>query len=325
MTMKIFKFTVFVLLLAITACSEDSSPGTVEESGNLEAVTVTVSASTGGKVISVLITEGSKVSKEDTIMIIDPETLIFQLRQSEASLSIAQAQYNLMRKGARHEDISQAEQVLKQSEANLIPARTDKERAENLLSTGSITKKQVDDITARYEVILAQYNQAKANFEKIMNVFRPEELIQAEANVKKAGAAIDLIKKSLRECYVLAPRDGIISDIYLKEGESAAPLLSLFKLTDLSNIEIDVFVSNDKLPFIKTGQKADIYIDAMPEKAFPGVVRKISPEAEFTPKNIQTKEERSRLVYAVTISAENPDNLLKSGMPADVKIFTSQK
>ncbi|MFO7526430.1 MAG: efflux RND transporter periplasmic adaptor subunit, partial [Ignavibacteriaceae bacterium] len=222
--------------------------------------------------------------------------------------------------GARQEDISQAEETLKQAEINYQSAEKDKERFENLYKSKSITKKQYDDVISKYAITSAQYNAAKENFNKIKNLARPEELKQAEANVNRVKASVELIKKNLNDCFVTSPIDGIIVKKFIEAGENAGMMSSLFKVSDLSNVDLMLYVSTTELGKVMLGQSVDVIVDTYPDRIFKGKVVYISPEAEFTPKNIQTKEERTKLVFAVKVSIENPGYELKTGMPADAVI-----
>ena len=240
--------------------------------------------------------------------------------QAEANVDFAEAQLKLLKKGAREEDIKQAEEMLKQAEINFDQAKKDKERMTNLFESKSITKKQLEDATARYDVTLAQLNSAKENYKKITNLARPEEITQAEANLKRQKATADLLKKNIRDSYVTSPKDGFIVKTFVEEGETVSMLSSLFKVSDLSVAKLVIYVSEKELGKVKLNQEADIYIDTYEDKSYKGFVSYISPEAEFTPKNIQTKDERTKLVFAVKIEIPNPNLELKAGLPADAVI-----
>jgi len=309
----IFSFIIF-------SCSSNNEKQAIEATGNIETINVTVSSKVNGEVISILKDEGDKVKTGDTVLIIDPTIYQIKLREAEASLLAAEAQLELVKVGARKEDIQQAEQTLKQAEVNLQSAENDKMRYENLYQTKSISRKQYEDALTRYEIALAQFNSAKENLRKIKNISRPEELKQVKANYERIKANVDLIKKNLSDCYVTSPIDGIIVKKFVEKGETVNNLSSLFKVSNLYQVEILVYVNEQDLGKVKLGQLVEITVDAFPNKIFEGKVVYISPEAEFTPKNIQTKEERTKLVFAVKVKIDNTDLQLKAGIPADAKI-----
>jgi HlyD family secretion protein len=311
-----------LILLAFGAvvfwgCGNSNNKNTIAASGDIEATDVVVSSQVNGNVLSILKDEGQKVNAGDTIIILDHETYDYQLEQAEASSEAAEAQLELLKQGARKEDIQQGEDALKQAQINLNLAETNKDRMTKLYESNSITKKQYDDAVAAYNVAASQANAASENLTKLKNYARPEEIKQAEANVNKAAAAVKLLKKSVRDCYVTSPINGFIVNKYVEKGETVTMLSSLFKVSDLNPVKLDIYVSEDDLGKIKLGQKADVTTDTYQNKKYEGKVIYISPEAEFTPKNIQTKDERTKLVFEVKIQIDNSNFELKPGMPAD--------
>lgn len=309
------------LSLLIFACSGNDRNSMIEESGTVEATESVISSQVAGRIINIIKDEGSQVAAGDTIVIIDHEALDIQLKQMIANREIAKAQLDLLIIGARREDIFQAEQTLNQAEVNFDIAKSDKERMDNLFKVNTISQKQYEDATARFNITQAQLNAAKENFNKMKNIARPEEVIQARANYQKAEAAVESINKNIRDCYVASPMNGFVIKKFVELGESVSMLSSLFKVADLSKVKVMIYVSETEIGKVKLGQKAEIKVDSFPEKAFEGKVIFISPEAEFTPKNIQTKDERTKLVFAVKIEIPNPQQELKTGLPADVKII----
>jgi HlyD family secretion protein len=309
-----------IFSLILISCNNDKEKNFIEATGNIETINVTVSSKVNGEVISVLKDEGDKVQSGDTIMIIDSSVYEIKLHEAEASLLSAEAQLELAKTGARKEDIQQAEQMLKQAEVNFQSAENDKIRFENLYQSKSVSKKQYVDAVARYELMLAQLNSAKENLRKIQSIIRPEELKQAKANYDRIKANVELIKKNLNDCYVTSPIDGIIVKRFVEKGETVTNLSSLFRVSNLYQVELLVYVNEQDLGKVKLGQQVDITIDAFPNKIYEGKIIYISPEAEFTPKNIQTKEERTKLVFAVKVRIDNPNLELKAGLPADARI-----
>jgi len=318
--MKAINYVFAFIFLFIYGCGNGNDGTKIEASGNIESTNVVVSSKVTGQVERLLKDEGDKVNAGDTIMIIDHENLEIQLRQATAGYDAASAQYEMLKKGARKEDIKQVEEQLKQAQVNFNLAQKDKERMTNLYNSKSITKKQYDDAVARFEIAQAQLTSAKENYTKIKNFARPEELKQAEANVNGKLASIDLLKKQIRDCFVTTPLNGYLVKTFMKRGETVSPMSSLFKVSDLSKVKLVIYVSEEELGKVKLGQTVDVTTDSYPDKNYNGKVIYISPEAEFTPKNIQTKDERTKLVFAVKIRVDNPNFELKSGMPADAVI-----
>jgi HlyD family secretion protein len=316
--MKIFNIILVITLFQlITSCGNNSDREVIEASGNIEATNITISAKVSGEILQILKDEGAQVFKGDTIIFIDTEIFELRLTEAIAAREYAEAQYSLLKEGARDEDVRQAEANLTQAKINLDLAEKNKERMVNLYATKSITTKQYDDAIANHQIVLARYNAANENLNKIKNLARPEELKQAEANLKRMEVNVKLIQKSVNDCYVTSPVDGFIVKKFIEVGESVGMMSSLFQVSDLNVVELVIYVPETELAKVKLNHTTDVQVDTYPDKTYEGKVIYISPEAEFTPKNIQTKEERTKLVFAVKIQIPNSDFELKSGMPAD--------
>jgi len=314
-------FLSVLMIILIIGCNGNNKD-VIEASGNIEATNIIVSSQVSGKVLQILKDEGDNIIKGDTVIIIDPETYTLKLDEAIAARELAQAQFNLVKKGAREEDINQAEESLRQAQVSFDLAEKDKQRMENLYTSKSITKKQFDDAAANYDIALAKLNSAKENLQKVKNFSRPEEIKQSEANLNRAIANVNLYQKNLNDCYVTSPSSGFITKKFIELGETAGMMSSLFQVADLNSVELAIYVSETELGKVKLGQKSEINVDTYPDKSFDGTVIYISPQAEFTPKNIQTKDERTKLVFQVKIKINNPDFELKDGMPADASIIT---
>jgi len=319
------KLLVLVSVIALLiGCGDNGDKQKINLSGTAETINIVLSSQVAGNVMQVIQEEGTRINAGDTILIIDPETYILQLNQAEAQRNLAKAKYDLLVKGARSEDKSQAAEGLNQAEANYQSAKTDFERIENLFENQSVTKKQYDDAKTRLTIAEAQLNSAKQNLKKIENLARPEELDQAMAAFNAADANVKLLQKRVNDCYVLSPINGQLVKNFVKIGETVNPQSSLVKISNLSEVEVVVYIQETDLGKVKLGQKAEVFSDSYKDKAYEGKVTYISPEAEFTPKNIQTKEERTKLVFAVKIKVPNPNYELKSGMPVDAVIYIEE-
>ncbi|MFH1197693.1 MAG: efflux RND transporter periplasmic adaptor subunit [bacterium] len=311
-----------IIVVIIAGCNGNDE-NIIDESGTIEATEIVISSQVAGKIEKILKDEGAAITAGDTLILLDTESLNLQHKQAAALRDVAKAQYDLLLKGARKEDIQQASEGLNQAETNYKLAKTDKERMENLFHSQSVTNKQLDDALARFDIAQAQYNSAKENLIKIKNIARPEEIAQGKANYERSEAALAIIEKSIRDCYVTSPISGFIVKQFAEEGESVVPMTSLIKVADLSNVEMSIYVSETDLGKVKLNQKVDVTVDSFADKKFEGKVIYISPTAEFTPKTIQTKDERTKLVFKVKVKIGNPNFELKAGMPADARIVVS--
>ena len=318
---KVYLIIIPFVSFLFAGCSSCNNKNSIEATGTIETVDVILSSKTSGEIKELRIIEGDKVKLGDTLMVIDTEALRLQLDQQKAGTEMSRAQLDLLRDGSRKEDIQLAESSLKQAQSNYDQAKTDLERLQKLYQTRTITKKQYDDAVTHFDLMNDILSSAKENYHKVKNIARPEELKQAEAKLQQSMATADLIKKNINDSYIVSPLNGIVVKKYFEVGETVVPMSSLLKISDLTNVELYIYVTELELGKVKLGQKAEVTVDAFKDKKFEGKVTYISPEAEFTPKNIQTKDERTKLVFAVKIEVPNPDFDLKSGMPADAKIF----
>lgn len=311
--------TFLALSFWLFGCSTEDD-AEVTASGTLEATEVTISAEATGRVLELHIEEGSNVPSGDTLMILDHTDYVLQLRHAEAALAVAEAQYAIARKGPREEDIQAAEQILRQSQAQLKNAEEDDRRMKELLEAQSVTRKQVDDAETRFLVAQAQFRNAQENYRKLKRGLRPEEVDAARAQRNQAKVQVEIIKKRISDCFISAPISGTVTHRFVEIGELVTLGSSVAKVANLDQMDLWIYVPEQEVAKIQLRQATEVQIDAYPEKVYSGRVVFISPDAEFTPKNIQTKDERVKLVFGVKIRVDNPDHELKSGIPADATI-----
>ncbi len=307
-------------LLAAWACSGNGARDIIFASGTIEAIEVNVASKVSGEVLEIAFREGARVAPGDTLAVVDHAALAIQLRQAEAGVRLAQAQLALLVKGARSEDIRQAESLLKQAEAALGTAEDDSRRMRELLRTGSVTVKQAEDAEARLTVAAAQQAAAAEALAKVRRLARPEEVQAAEARLAQAEAGRDLLAKAIADCTIAAPASGIVTHKAVEAGELVTPGTTVAILADLSRVHVTIYITERDLGRVRLGDAVEVRIDAFPDRPFTGRVTYISPEAEFTPKNVQTKEDRVKLVFGVKVEIDNPDGWLKPGLPADAAI-----
>ena len=180
-----------------------------------------------------------------------------------------------------------------------------------LLATQTITQKQFDDAEARYI-------SAQQTYEKLVKGLRRDEITAIRARRDQAAAQADQLRKKVRDCHILAPSGGTVTLRAIEPGELVGPGANLLRITYLDKVKLTIYVNEEQIGRVQLGQKATVAIDA--GGTFVGKVIYKSPVAEFTPKNVQTKEERTKLVFGVKILIENPDGRLSPGIPADASI-----
>ena len=291
--------------LILIGCSGKDGSG-ITASGTIEGTDVNIGTEVAGKIREIRVDEGSRVSKGDTLVVIDDTEYQIQLRQAIANEASFESSYRLSAEGSRKEDIVQAEAAFKTAEADYL-------RMKDLLASQSITQKQYDDAYNKYV-------SAQQTYEKLKRGSRQEEINGARQKRDLASAQVDLLKKKIRDCSVTAPSSGTITLRAVEPGELVTVGANLLRLTYLDKVKLTIYVDEQQLAGVRLGQQATVTIDAQPKKPFSGTVTYISSVAEFTPKNVQTKEDRTKLVFGVKIEIPNTDQTLKPGMPADASI-----
>jgi HlyD family secretion protein len=307
--MKPLLLIMTVASVLLGSCSGNNGRS-ILETGTLEAREATVSAQVTGTVRRVLADEGTLVRSGDTLVVLDDTEWRYQLRQADANLRAADSQYRMAVEGPRKEDVAQAK-------AAYESARNDLQRMEELWASKTIPEKQLEDARTRFTV-------AEQTYVKLTRGSREEEITLAQARRDQAAAQLAVLQKKVADCAITAPIAGIVTTRFVETGELVVPGMAVARLADLTIMDVTIYVSEAVLPRILLGQNAEVRVDAFDSKSFEGTVVFISPSAEFTPKNIQTREERTKLVFAVKISVRNPDMLLKSGIPADVRLELRQ-
>lgn len=287
------KNILFISSLLLMAGCTNKTP-VADAYGNFEATEVTVSSETNGRILVFDADEGSPVKKGDVIAQID--TTLFKLQKAEIDAAVKGIRTKLSSIDAQNAILNQQ---LENLDVNI-------KRTRNLLKDDAATAKQLDDLTGQASVIEKQV--AANNTQK--------SSVGAELQVYASKRAT--IDEQINRCNVRSPLDGTILQKYSEAGEITAAGKPLARIADLSVMKLKVYVSGAQIAAIKTGQECTVRVDNGEKgySTFKGKVTYISGKAEFTPKIIQTKEERVTLVYAVTIEAEN-DGTMKSGMPGE--------
>src|ERR1051326_5225130 len=291
--------------LVLAGCSGNGGTES-SSSGTIEGTDGKIGTEGAGRVREVRVEEGTPVSAGDTRAVLDDTEYRIQLRQAAANLASFEAAYRLAEAGSRKEDIVQSEEAFKVAEADF-------KRMKTLLDSQSVTRKQYDESYARYTA-------AQQTHERPRHGSRPEEIEGAREKRDLAAAQADLWKKRIRDCSVVAPAGGTVSLRSVEPGELVTVGMNVLRITYLDKVKLTIYVNEQDLGRVRLGQKAAVKTDSDPRKSFEGSVVFISPTAEFTPKNVQTKEERTKLVFGVKIEIPNPDGELKPGLPADATL-----
>jgi len=318
--MLVIRLLFLSTIIFIFGCSNSNDSNQIETSGSIEAVEVDIRTKVAGELIEINVNEGEKVFAGNVIAVIDDSDLQIQKAQAAAALNLAKAKLQTIIEGTRSEDKAQLEELVKQAQLNFNNAEQDFERIKNLFETQSISQKMYDDAKLRVEVAEAQLAAASENLKKAITGARQSEINAVKAAVEQAAAAVEAIEKRINDAVIKSPIDGYSTLMNFEKGEIVNAGAVLTRIVDLKNVWTKIFINEIDLGKVHLNQAVTIKVDAFDEREFKGRISYISPEAEFTPKNIQTKEERVKLVYAVKVSISNDDLLLKQGMQCDVFI-----
>lgn len=325
--------TTIVFLVGLTACTETPPANEVRASGHVEATDVRLATETGGRIVLLAVNEGDRVEPGALILKLDSREIELTIARVKAEQRIAEAQLRLLEAGARPEDIRQAEAQAQAARddvsavaAELAAAELDLRRFEALLQADAGSRKQRDDAASRRDVAgrrtqaaESRVGAADAGAARLRAGARPQEIAAAQARVASAAAQVASAEEALGRTTLTAPIGGVVTDRLAEVGEVIAPRAPVVVITDLAHAWADVFVPEPVVPRLRLGQAATVFTDAG-GSGMAGIVGYISPKAEFTPRNVQTSEERSKLVYRVRISVDNKDGVLKQGMPVEAAI-----
>jgi HlyD family secretion protein len=325
----------------------------IEASGIIEAETVTLSAPAGSKLIEASFDEGDSIESGETAARMDDSLIDKQIQVAKANVEAARTQLKAAELQYR-QNIERAEKAVEQSkilkdymatyhhfiyydepvsitksESNssftfsngpasqqLIPSDIQSSSTSDSINYAGESQKKY--VLVQLQEAINQYNMALLNLEQLKE--NDSQIKIAEDNLSIAESQLMLYEQQITEFDIISPIDGVVLNKLSAEGEYLLPGTPIYEIGDLKNVICNIYITEDKYGKIFLGQEVILTVDSYPDLEFKGVVSKISDKAEFTPKNIQTKEERATTVYKITISLENPQLKLKPGMPADVVI-----
>ena len=290
-------------------------------SGNVEVTEVDAGFKYAGRIIELPVEEGQKIKQGERLATLDSGELESQVLQGRAYLDEARTKLEELKSGSRPQEVEQAKANVRYTDADLSKARKDHERAEILFKNGAISAQTMDAARKTYDSAVSQQQKALEVLSLVKEGPRKEQITAAQYRTKQSEAGLHALEERLKDAVIYAPVSGVILRKNVERGETVAPGIPVCTIGDIDNPWIKVYVKENKLGVVKLGQKAKISVDSYPNKSYDGTVTYISSEAEFTPKNIQTQEERVKLVFGVKVSVKNSNDELKPGMPADVKIL----
>src|SRR6266853_1843569 len=331
---------------------------TLQGSGTVEARNIRVGSKIGGRIDKVLVREGDSVEPGQVLITFDDKELQASLEQSRANAekarrgyrpeeiaearattAEAKADYELKRNGYRQEDIATAQADLDRAKADEIRTHLDFDRYEALAKKDLVSKQQRDTAEANWKVATATTQNAQHKLDELQRGYRPEEIASAEAhyhqtqaNLEKLASGnrredVDLAKAAyaydearFRERQVVAPSAAIVEVLDVRPGDLIAPNTPVATLLEQDQIYIRIYIPETQIGLVTVGQAAEVRVDSFPNNVFDGEVEQINQQAEFLPRNVQTRDERVHQVFGVKVRIKDPSGRILAGMAADVKL-----
>jgi len=289
--------------------------------GNVELRQVTLAFNGSQRIAEVLVEEGAQVHEGQVLARLETGRLAPQAAQAEAQVASQQAVVDRLRNGSRPQEIAQARANLEAAHAEALNARRQYERQSTLATRSVASEQAVDQAKAASDIADARVDVAQKALDLLVAGVREEEIAQAEAQLRMSQSQLELLRQELRDAELRAPTDAIVRSRLMEPGEMASPTRPVFSLATTDPKWVRAYVSQTQLGHVRSGMKARVTTDSFPDRVLEGWIGFISPVAEFTPKTIQTEELRTSLVYEVRVFVNDPDNLLRLGMPATVRLL----
>jgi len=291
--------------------------------GNVDLRQVDLPFNSSERVLAVLAQEGDRVHKGQLLAQLDTTRLEPQVAKAEADAAAQQQVVNRLHAGSRPQEIAQARANVEAARADALNARSQYERLD-LLSQNSagraVSKQDLDAARATLDMAQARLAATRKALDLMVAGPRKEDVAQGEAQLRADEAQLALLRRQFADANLLAPLDAVVRSRIVEPGEIASPQKPAFTLAILDPKWVRTYITEKDLGRVREGTRASIGVDAFPQRHFPGWVGFISPVAEFTPKEVQTEELRTSLVYEIRVFVQDPDNDLRLGMPATVRL-----
>ncbi len=329
----------------------------LQGSGTVEARNIRVGSKVGGRIDKVLVREGDELEAGQVLVTFDDKELQATLSQvkaaadksergfrpeeiaeARAAAAQARAEYEQRKNGYRQEDIDAAKADLDRATADEIRAQLDFQRYDALAKKDLVSKQQRDTTEANWKMALAQMQSAQRKLDELKKGYRPEEIAATEAryhqtqatlekfergnrreDVDAAKAALALEEARFRERQVVSPSAATVEVLDVRPGDLIAPNTPIATLLEREQIYVRIYIPETQIGHVQLGEKAEIRVDSFPNQTFNGVVEQINQQAEFLPRNVQTREERVHQVFGVKVRIEDTSRRVRAGMAADVK------
>jgi HlyD family secretion protein len=330
----------------------------LQGSGTVEARDIRVGSKIAGRIDKVLVREGDTVKAGQVLVTFDDRELLASLQQTQANAEkaergyrpeeiaeargaadAAKAEYEQRQNGYRHEDIAAAQADFDRAKADEVRTRLDAQRYDALADKDLVSKQQRDTADANWRMALAAQENAQHKLDELQRGYRPEEIAAAKARYEQADATFQKMLRGnrpedvalakaaysfdqarFRESQVVAPADSTVEVLDVRPGDLVAPNTPVATLLERDQIYVRIYIPETEIGHVQLGQKAEVRVDSFPNTVFDGTVEQINQQAEFLPRNVQTREERVHQVFGVKVRIDDRSNQVRAGMAADVKL-----
>jgi len=315
---------VVVVVIAVAAFAAFSflhqqQAGDITLSGNVDIRQVSVSFRVAGRLKNLRVDEGAQVKAGDVLGELDNQPYTIALADAKANHDAMAAHHALYKKGYRKEDIQQAKATLTARLAAQLNASQLLQRQQKLTGSGAASQRLLDEAQSAYDQSTAQVDAARQQYKELSTGYRKEEIAEVEANTERAGAQLDNATLQLADTVLKAPANGIILTRAVEPGTMLSAGSSVFTLSLTDPVWVRAYVAEPDLGKVAPGTRVSVSTDGRKEP-YQGTVGFVSPTSEFTPKNVETADLRTALVYRLRIVIDQPDAQLRQGMPVTVKI-----
>jgi HlyD family secretion protein len=296
----------------------------IRGSGIIEVTQVDAAFEVPGRMVERFVDEGVMIDGGEPIARLDDRQYRLQVDRAIAAKAAAEARYQMMLTGARAQEIDQALAALEAAESSLHLQQLEYERIAKLKAGGIVSQNELDQAATNLTNAGKAQERAAAQLGMLREGSRTEEIAEARARLNQAQAELDLAELNLAHCMLFAPMAGRVLSKSREPGEMVQAGTPVVTIGDLARPWVNLYIGERDLGLVHLGMKARVTVDSFPNDPFPGTVTFLADRAEFTPKNIQTPDERVKLVYRVKVEVATRDQALKPGMPADAVLPLDQ-
>jgi HlyD family secretion protein len=293
-------------------------------SGNIEATEIDLSFRLAGQIKKLPIEEGDRVRKNQVVAELDTDTLLALKGAAEAELASTRAILDELEEGTRSEQISQARALFKAAESRMKNAKDEYERHLQLYKEKAVSASLFDSRETAYRVASEEHQNASQRLKELETGPREQQIRGARARWERGQWELKKMDLDIQHSILESPVSAVVLVKAAELGEVVLPGATVATVAAIDEVWLKGYVGEKDLGRVKLGQKVEITTDTFPDKVYPGVVTFISSRAEFTPKNVQTREERVKQVYRVKVTIRNPNQELKIGMPAEGYILLKE-